>query len=225
MDYKSAGVDIEAGYQFSGTRFTGSANLYMMEYKDMLLETGRLSSSGYAIKENVGRGWRRGIELAAAWMPFPWARIDGNLTLSTNKLRLFTAYLEDWVEGGYRTQTYENTTMLLSPSVVGMGRVETDDARPEREIRRKAVLGQYPGRNPLHSFLLRDGPVALAPFRPAVRPDGGQPVREQLAEPGLLCLRLGLFGLAGTCGLGRKRAGSAVCGSRSISAGSPECNG
>lgn len=117
-------LDIEAGYQFSGTRFTGSANLYMMEYKDMLLETGRLSSSGYAIKENVGRGWRRGIELAAAWMPFPWARIDGNLTLSTNKLRLFTAYLEDWVEGGYRTQTYENTTMLLSPSVVGMGRVE-----------------------------------------------------------------------------------------------------
>ena len=119
-------LDIEAGYQFSGERFTASANVYLMEYKDMLLETGRLSSSGYAIKENVGRGWRRGIELAAAWSPVTWLRIDGNLTLSTNRLRAFTAYLENWVDGGYKEEHYENTPMLLSPSVVGMGRVEVD---------------------------------------------------------------------------------------------------
>jgi len=119
-------LDIEAGYQFSGERFTASANVYLMEYKDMLLETGRLSSSGYAIKENVGRGWRRGVELAAAWSPATWLRIDGNLTLSTNRLRAFTAYLENWVDGGYKEEHYENTPMLLSPSVVGMGRVEVD---------------------------------------------------------------------------------------------------
>ena len=119
-------LDIEAGYQFSGKRFTASANVYLMEYRDMLLETGRLSSSGYAIKENVGRGWRRGVELAAAWSPATWLRIDGNLTLSTNRLRAFTAYLENWADGGYKEEHYENTPMLLSPSVVGMGRVEVD---------------------------------------------------------------------------------------------------
>ena len=116
-------VDIEAGYEFAGERFTASANVYLMEYRDMLLETGKLSSSGYAIKENVGRGWRRGVELAAAWAPAAWFRADANLTLSTNKLRSFTAYLENWVDGGYKEERYENTTMLLSPSVVGMGRV------------------------------------------------------------------------------------------------------
>ena len=116
-------LDIEAGYQFAGERFTASANVYLMEYKDMLLETGKLSTSGYAIKENVGRGWRRGVELAAAWAPAAWVRADANLTLSTNKLRSFTAYLENWVDGGYKQETYENTTMLLSPSVVGMGRI------------------------------------------------------------------------------------------------------
>ena len=119
-------LDIEAGYQFSGERFTASANVYLMEYRDMLLETGRLSTSGYAIKENVGRGWRRGVELAAAWSPASWLRIDGNLTLSTNRLRSFTAYLENWVDGGYKEEHYENTPMLLSPSVVGMGRLELD---------------------------------------------------------------------------------------------------
>ena len=117
-------VDLEAGWQFVGPSFAASANVYLMEYRDMLLETGRLSSSGYAIKENVGRGWRRGVELAAAWTPAGWLRADANLTLSTNKLRSFTAYLENWVDGGYKEETYQNVTMLLSPSIVGMGRVE-----------------------------------------------------------------------------------------------------
>jgi iron complex outermembrane receptor protein len=64
-------LDFELGYNYSGAKFSGSANVYMMEYKDMLLETGRLSSSGYAIKENVSRGWRRGVELSAAWISCP----------------------------------------------------------------------------------------------------------------------------------------------------------
>ena len=119
-------LDIEAGYQFSSDKFTASANIYLMEYRDMLLETGRLSTSGYAIKENVGRGWRRGVELAAAWSPASWLRLDGNLTLSTNRLQSFTAYLENWVDGGYKEEHYDNTPMLLSPSIVGMGRLELD---------------------------------------------------------------------------------------------------
>ena len=139
-------VDIEAGYEFVGTRFTGSANVYLMEYDDMLLETGRLSSSGYAIKENVGRGWRRGVELAAAWTPAFWVRFDGNLTLSTNKLRSFTAYVENWVDGGYNEEHYDNTTMLLSPSVVGMGRVSISPFEGFWKPLALTLSGKYVGK-------------------------------------------------------------------------------
>jgi iron complex outermembrane receptor protein len=58
-----------------------------MEYWDMLLETGKLSDVGYAIKENVPRSWRRGIELAANWKALEWYQVGGNITLSTNKIR------------------------------------------------------------------------------------------------------------------------------------------
>ena len=139
-------LDIEAGYQFSAGRFTASANVYLMEYNDMLLETGRLSTSGYAIKENVGRGWRRGVELAAAWSPAAWFRADANLTLSTNKLRSFTAYIENWVDGGYKTETYENTTMLLSPSVVGMGRVALSPFEGQWQPLTLTLSGKYVGK-------------------------------------------------------------------------------
>ena len=97
-----------------------------MEYWDMLIETGKLTDVGYAIKENVPRSWRRGVELAALWKPFDWMSIGGNITLSTNKIRSFTAYYEmydnmdSWNFLGQKEVVFENSDILMSPSVVGM---------------------------------------------------------------------------------------------------------
>lgn len=116
-------VDYELGYAYSGKQLSASVSAYAMEYRDMLLETGKLSTSGYAIKENIDRGWRRGIELAAAYFVGP-LRFDGNLTLSVNQIKDFTANVEDWENGGYRQENYGKTPMLLSPGCVAMGRVQ-----------------------------------------------------------------------------------------------------
>lgn len=118
-------LDIEAGYEYLTERLSLSANLYLMEYKDMLLETGKLTDVGYAIKENVPRSWRRGIELAAAWRPLEWLQVSGNMTLSTNKIRRYTAYYEmydnmnDWNYLGQHKVEFENTDILMSPSLIG----------------------------------------------------------------------------------------------------------
>ncbi len=122
-------LDIEAGYEYSNENVALSANIYLMEYWDMLLETGKLSSVGYAIKENVPRSWRRGIELAARWNTSEWLQIGGNITLSTNKIRNYTAYYEmydnmnDWNYLGQHKVDFENTDILMSPSLVGMASV------------------------------------------------------------------------------------------------------
>lgn len=116
-------LDIEAGYQFSGESVSGSANVYLMEYWDMLLETGRLSSSGYAIKENMPRAWRRGVETALSWKALPWLTADANCTLSLNQISDYTSYVpfEDYSDT--HPVSYGKTTMLLSPSVIGMARL------------------------------------------------------------------------------------------------------
>ena len=122
-------LDIELGYTFESATFSASANLYLMEYWDMLLETGKLSPVGYAIKENVPRSWRRGVELAAAWQPSPVLRLGGNLTLSINQIKDYTFYREhydnmtDWNPLPQIREDYGRVTMLMSPSVVGMGQV------------------------------------------------------------------------------------------------------
>ena len=118
-------LDVELGYGLTLERFTASANLYLMEYKDMLLETGLLSSSGYAIKENVPRAWRRGVELALAWQPLRWLRLDGNATLSMNQIADYTAYVPYSDNSGKQLAVhYGRVTMLMSPSAVGMARLQ-----------------------------------------------------------------------------------------------------
>ena len=122
-------VDVEAGYAFAGRRFSAGVNVYLMEYRDMLLETGELSASGYAIKDNVDRSWRRGVELTAAWTPWENLLFSGNMTFSTNKIKDYTKYyevydnLDWWTYQGQRQEHFDKVTMLLSPSVVAMGQV------------------------------------------------------------------------------------------------------
>ena len=119
-------LDIEAGYEYLTEKLSLSANIYLMEYKDMLIETGKLTDVGYAIKENVPRSWRRGIELAAAWKPLEWLYVGGGITLSTNKIRAYTAYygmydnMNDWNYLGQHKVEFENTDILMSPSLTGM---------------------------------------------------------------------------------------------------------
>ena len=136
-------LDFEAGWRYSGNGFTASANIYMMEYSDILLETGRLSSSGYAIKENAGRAWRRGIELAAAWQILPWLRADANTTLSVNKIADYTSYV-GWDDYSGRTTAvhYGKTDMLMSPGITGMARLNANLWKGASAV----LSGKYVGR-------------------------------------------------------------------------------
>ena len=122
-------LDIEIAYEYATEKLSLSANIYMMEYWDMLLETGKLSDVGYAIKENVPRSWRRGIEVSANWNTCKWLQINGNITLSTNKIRNFTAYYEmydnmdNWTYLGQYKVDYANTDILMSPALVSAASV------------------------------------------------------------------------------------------------------
>ncbi len=119
-------MDIEFGYVYSSKKASASVNLYFMEYWNMLLETGKLSDVGYPIKENVGRGYRRGVELAISWKPVQWLSLDANTTLSVNEILNYTAFCElydnedNWNYLGMKEEFFQKTNMLMSPSVIAM---------------------------------------------------------------------------------------------------------
>ena len=158
-------VDIEIGYTYMSENLSASANIYLMEYWDMLLETGKLSDVGYAIKDNVDRGWRRGVELAAGWQAFPWLRADANMTLSVNQIRDYEAYLDrisyvdgemTWI-GGQEKLSFGKTTMLMSPSVTGMARLSFTPWRATASNSLKtttlSIDGKYVGKQYLDNTM------------------------------------------------------------------------
>lgn len=121
--------DIEIGYKFLSNRFSASANVFFMEYKDQLVATGKLSESGYVIKQNMPDSYRRGVEFAAAWQPFSFVKLEGNLTLSKNILRNAVIYEdlydneEDWNLVGQVEVYKDKSKLILSPEAVGMAKV------------------------------------------------------------------------------------------------------
>ena len=148
-------VDAELGYFYGSSSFSGGVNLYCMEYRDMLLETGRISTTGYYIKDNVGRSWRRGVEFSFAWKPVRILSVDGNLTLSTNKIRDYSYWLDTYDDAvnwnpvldaqGHKVQTRVDcgtVTMLMSPSITGMARAEI---KPFGENFKAGLTGKYVG--------------------------------------------------------------------------------
>ena len=129
-------LDVEIGYAYESEKLSASANVYLMEYKDMLLETGRLSDVGYAIKENVPRSWRRGVEFAASWQALSWLKADANMTLSVNKIKDYTEFVQhvdgydSWANTGRTTRIgYGTTDMLMSPSFSGMAQLSVTPFR------------------------------------------------------------------------------------------------
>lgn len=91
--------DFELSYEYEAADFCASINLYDMEYRDMLLETGDVNSQGYAVRDNVAKAHRRGVETALTVIPAAWLRLDANGTFSDNR--------------------YDGGLLLLSPSAVG----------------------------------------------------------------------------------------------------------
>ena len=111
-------LDFELGYGLEKMDFTLNANLYAMLYKDQLTPSGDLSSTGYALMENVDKSYRAGIELVAGYRFTKWFSLDGNITLSQNKILNYT--FTDFNDGDSVMVTKTaNTDLSFSPNIVG----------------------------------------------------------------------------------------------------------
>lgn len=133
-------LDIEAGYKLERPRMSLSANAYAMLYKDQLTPSGDLSSDGYALMENVDRSYRLGLELAAGGRLTRWLRIDGNATLSSNKI-IDYRYTDFDPSGEELRHITATTDLAYSPSLVAAA-IAT--AEPLKDLKLQ-LAGKYVG--------------------------------------------------------------------------------
>ena len=111
--------DAEAGYIFGTNRLAFTANVYYMYYHDQLVLTGAINDVGAAIMVNVPESYRTGIELSAKVLIAGKLKWEPSLTISKNKIKSFTEYIDDWDTWGQLTAEHTNTDLAFSPSVIG----------------------------------------------------------------------------------------------------------
>lgn len=111
-------LDYEAGYQYSSNRWRVGANLYYMDYKDQLVQTGEQSEIGEPLTTNIRKSHRMGVELTAGWDVTPWMTFEGNAALSRNRIKDFDEVASVNWEESFRTIHYDNSTLAFSPSTL-----------------------------------------------------------------------------------------------------------
>ncbi|MDR3697764.1 MAG: TonB-dependent receptor [Mucilaginibacter sp.] len=111
--------DLELGYRINESNFSGSINGFYMLYKNQLVLTGALDDVGEAIRTNINDSYRAGIEASARVKiaePLSWY---ANATLSTNKVKNFEQYLQNYDTGTLDGTLYKSSNIAYSPDFTG----------------------------------------------------------------------------------------------------------
>jgi len=88
--------DYELGYKYTSQKIAFSGNIYYMGYNNQLVLTGKINNVGAPIMTNVKDSYRAGIELQAGFRILKRLKWDLNASFSRNKIKDFTAYVDNW---------------------------------------------------------------------------------------------------------------------------------
>jgi len=110
--------DFEAGFDYKTSKIAWGVNLYYMQYKDQLVLTGKINDVGAYTRTNIPNSYRAGVELTGKMQFSKWLSASANLTLSKNRVKNFTEYIDDYDNGGQQTKLYTEADIAFSPSVI-----------------------------------------------------------------------------------------------------------
>ncbi len=97
--------------------------LYYMDYKDQLVLTGKINDVGAYARTNIGQSYRTGLEIVAMYQPNNHVILQGNVNVSKNKINAFSAYVDDYDNGGQIRIDYSNRDISFSPNIIAGGQL------------------------------------------------------------------------------------------------------
>lgn len=117
-------INLESGYRYKGQSLMLNANIYYMHYTDQLVLTGQINDVGDYTRRNVDISYRSGLELEAAYRLSNKFTLFGNTTLSSNKIKAFNEYVDNYDIGGQDTIAHTNTDLSFSPDIIASAGIQ-----------------------------------------------------------------------------------------------------
>ncbi len=115
--------DFEAGYKLRKNHFSAEITTYAMFYRDQLVLSGQINQVGEAIRVNIPKSSRKGLELQGLYQPNSKFSLGLNATLSRNTISSFTATVISYDDTPNLVTSYNNTDISFSPSLISGGQI------------------------------------------------------------------------------------------------------
>ena len=154
--------DLEAGYHLLGQKFSFDANFYYMHYKNQLVLTGQVNGVGEAIRVNVPKSYRAGLELSATWKLAEKWQLAANTTFSQNKIKNFTETVVNYDGDADKINTFIKTDISFSPNLISGGQLSyapcenLEFAWLTKYVSKQFMDNTSDNNRSLHSFFVND---------------------------------------------------------------------
>lgn len=154
--------DIEIGYQKTKPRYAYGITGYYMLYKNQLVLTGKINDVGAYTRTNIPSSYRAGVELTGSSRLNNYLNVSANLAFSTNKIKNYPEYIDDYDNGGQKVNTYRKADISYSPTVIGSADINIIPVKKfDINLLSKYVSRQYldntsNGKRSLDPFFVQD---------------------------------------------------------------------
>lgn len=136
--------DLEIGLEKRNKKTGWSANVYYMNYKDQLVLTGQINDVGAYTRMNVPNSYRLGLELSHNTILSSKLQLSSNITISKNKIKSYTEYIDNYDTGNQDATTRNNTDIAFSPNFIAASTLAYKPTKALRvELQTKWVGKQY----------------------------------------------------------------------------------
>ncbi|MFN2456675.1 MAG: TonB-dependent receptor [Chitinophagaceae bacterium] len=154
--------DIEVGLERKTNKYRYGITGFFMKYKDQLVLTGKINDVGAYTRTNIDNSYRTGVELEGSATITDRFRVNGNLSLSRNRIKNFIEYIDDYDNNTQNMNIYKEPNISFSPNIIGVANVATFPIK-NLEV---SLLSKYVGKQyldntrneqrKLNSFLTQD---------------------------------------------------------------------
>lgn len=115
-------IDVEAGVRVKKDTWQLQGNVYAMEFKNEIVQTGQLNSFGLPLRSNASSSFRRGVEIDLTYKLSKSFSLINSTSLSYNRIKEFnqkyTIYDNVGTYVGDTVITYKNVTPVYTPSFI-----------------------------------------------------------------------------------------------------------
>lgn len=110
--------DLEIGFERNTKKMKLAITTYYMHYKNQLVLTGKINDVGAYTRTNIPVSYRAGLEIESNFIINKKLQFLNNIALSSNKVKNFTEYYDDYDAGGQKTNFYTSANIAFSPAIV-----------------------------------------------------------------------------------------------------------